>query len=89
MKIAIYTSLLLCSIVLFSCKKSEDSPVAPVTPAPTGMILVTGGTFSMGSMVTADEQPVHAVTVSSFYLDVKEVTVAQYRAFYLRHGKNP
>jgi len=81
MKIAIYTSLLLCPIVLFSCKKSEDSPVAPVTPAPTGMILITGGTFSMGSVVNAQEQPVHAVTVSSFYLDAKEVTVAQYRIF--------
>ena len=81
MKIAIYTSLLLCSIVLSSCKKSEDSPVAPATSVPPGMILVTGGTFSMGSVVTPQEQPVHAVTVSSFYLDAKEVTVAQYRIF--------
>jgi len=82
MKAAILTSLFLCSIVLYSCNKSEDSPVAPVSPAPTGMILVTGGTFSMGSTSgLSDEQPVHAVTVSSFYLDAKEVTVAQYRAF--------
>jgi len=65
---------------LFSCKKSEDSPVAPASPPPTGMVLVTGGTFQMGGLVNADEQPVHAVTVSSFFLDAKEVTVAQYRA---------
>jgi len=81
MKAVIYSSLLLWSIVLFSCNKSEDSSVGPVTPAPTGMILVTGGTFPMGAVVAADEQPVHAVTVSSFYLDAKEVTVAQYRVF--------
>jgi formylglycine-generating enzyme required for sulfatase activity len=81
MKIIILSLLFLCSIVFFSCKKSEDSPVAPVTPAPTGMVLITGGTFSMGSVGNADAQPVHAVTISSFYLDAKEVTVAQYRAF--------
>jgi formylglycine-generating enzyme required for sulfatase activity len=50
--------------------------------APPGMILVTGGTFQMGSTTgNSDEIPVHAVTVSSFYLDAKEVTVVQYRAF--------
>jgi formylglycine-generating enzyme required for sulfatase activity len=47
--------------------------------AQAGMILVTGGTFQMGSTTgNSDEIPVHAVTVSSFYLDAKEVTVAQY-----------
>lgn len=80
MKIGIYTSLFLCSICLFSCNKSEDPPVAPATSVPQGMVLVTGGTFQMGSLINADEQPVHAVTVSSFFLDAKEVTVAQYRA---------
>lgn len=50
--------------------------------AQAGMVLVTGGTFQMGSTTgQGDEMPVHAVTVSSFYLDAKEVTVAQYRAF--------
>lgn len=86
MKIAFYSSLLLCSIVLSSCKKSEDSPVAPAPSPPPGMILVTGGTFSMGSVAAPDQQPVHAVTVSSFYLDAKEVTVAEYRAFCVAPG---
>jgi sulfatase modifying factor 1 len=81
MKIIIFTSLLLCTIVLSSCKKSEDSSVAPAALPPPGMILVTGGTFSMGSVANAVEQPVHAVTVSSFYLDAREVTVEQYRVF--------
>jgi formylglycine-generating enzyme required for sulfatase activity len=73
MKISIIASLFLCSAFLLSCKKSEDSPVAPAASVPPGMILVTGGTFSMGIVVDADEQPVHAVTISSFYLDAKEV----------------
>jgi formylglycine-generating enzyme len=48
----------------------------------SGMVLVDGGTFSMGSNAgDPDEAPVHTVTVGSFYLDTKEVTVAQYRAF--------
>jgi formylglycine-generating enzyme len=50
--------------------------------AQEGMILVAGGTFQMGSTFgISNEMPVHAVTVSSFWLDAKEVTVAQYRAF--------
>jgi formylglycine-generating enzyme len=46
------------------------------------MVFVEGGPFQMGSTSgDADEQPVHTVTVSSFYLDPTEVTVAEYRAF--------
>jgi formylglycine-generating enzyme len=46
------------------------------------MVLVAGGTFQMGSAgVYSDERPVHSVTLSSFYIDKYEVTVAQYRAF--------
>lgn len=56
---------------------------------PDGMVLVTGGTFQMGSTSgESDEQPVHAVTLSSFYLDAREVTVAQYRAFCTATGRS-
>jgi len=73
--------LSVCSMFFFSCNKSEDSSVAPGTSFLPGMILVAGGTFQMGSVVNASEQPVHNVTLNSFYLDAKEVTVAQYRTF--------
>ena len=44
------------------------------------MVLVPGGYFSMGSETGYPaESPVHAVHVDSFYIDVFEVTVAQYR----------
>jgi formylglycine-generating enzyme required for sulfatase activity len=47
-------------------------------------ILIAGGTFSMGSDsadAQADEQPVHEVTVDSFYISKYEVTNAEYTAF--------
>jgi formylglycine-generating enzyme required for sulfatase activity/TolB-like protein len=43
--------------------------------APANMVLVEGGTFLMGSTNgDGDEQPVHTVTVSSFYMGKYEVT---------------
>jgi serine/threonine-protein kinase len=43
------------------------------------MVYVPGGTFEMGSIDgDVDEQPVHAVTLDSFWIDRTEVTNAQY-----------
>ena len=47
----------------------------------TGMILIPGGTFLMGAGAEEDYSPVHEVAVSSFYIDVHEVTNAQYAVF--------
>lgn len=49
-----------------------------------GMVLIPGGTFSMGSdnrWSRADEKPVHRVYVDSFWMDETEVTNAQFKAF--------
>ncbi len=59
------------------------------TQAPEGMILVEGGTFKMGqpnpnvggNKWSSDEQPVHEITLSSFYIDKYEVTNAQFCKF--------
>lgn len=57
---------------------STDTFVAP-PPPPEGMVVITGGTFQMGSTTgSTDEQPVHSVTVSSFLMDTTEVTQKQY-----------
>ncbi len=51
-----------------------------------GMVLIPGGTFWMGCNVTkdsncnADEKPQHMVTLSAYYMDLTETTVAQYKA---------
>ena len=55
--------------------------------APAGMALVPAGTFWMGCNATKDtvcssrpdENPQHKVTLSAYYMDVTEVTVAEYK----------
>jgi formylglycine-generating enzyme required for sulfatase activity len=60
-----------------SIQPSGDSSTA-------GMVFIPGGTFDMGGdndQAAADEYPKHKVTVSPFYMDVTEVTNAQFRKF--------
>lgn len=67
--------LFLLMLMLVSCKKEITQP--------TGMILIQGGTFLMGSADAEypDETPVHEVTLKSFYIDEAEVTNAQFAEF--------
>jgi formylglycine-generating enzyme required for sulfatase activity len=44
------------------------------------MMLVPAGEFTMGSNEGADEQPVHRVSLDTYYMDKYEVTVGQARA---------
>ena len=49
-----------------------------------GMVLIPAGSFLMGSEdpeAEAVEQPVHTVHLDAFYMDVHEVTNAQYKVF--------
>ncbi|MFH2006379.1 MAG: SUMF1/EgtB/PvdO family nonheme iron enzyme [bacterium] len=47
--------------------------------APTDMVCVSAGTFTMGSKIgDADEMPTHQVTLSEFLIDKYEVTFGQY-----------
>jgi formylglycine-generating enzyme required for sulfatase activity len=53
------------------------------------MIWINGGTFSMGAdndQGLEDEYPKHKVTVSGFWMDVTEVTNAQFAAFVAATG---
>lgn len=57
---------------------------APSGAAPAGMVLVPGGSFSMGAAggnFDVDETPAHVVTLDSFYIDAHEVTVARFAHF--------
>ncbi len=48
------------------------------------MVLIPGGIFEMGgdnNQADADELPKHRVQVSSFYMDITEVTNAQFKKF--------
>jgi formylglycine-generating enzyme len=66
----------------------EFTPLTVIVPP--ALVLVEGGTFQMGSASggDADEKPVHTVTVSSFCLDNREVTVAEYRGFCTGTGRS-
>ncbi|MBI2685516.1 MAG: serine hydrolase [Acidobacteria bacterium] len=65
-----------------------------VQAAEPGMVLIPRGTFQMGRgkltaddktamrpQILLDDRPVHAVTLSAFLLDAKEVTQAEYAEF--------
>jgi sulfatase modifying factor 1 len=88
MKSAMGQTLLICTTI------AAIGPSAPVSAAPaqsapssrpaptTDMVLIPGGTFSMGSSAAhGDEVPVHAVTLKAFLLDRYEVTNRQFAAF--------
>jgi formylglycine-generating enzyme required for sulfatase activity len=52
--------------------------ISPSRPPVAGMVLIPGGTFQMGQNGIAE--PIHSVTVSSFWMDTTEVTQADYVA---------
>ena len=59
-------------------------PVVPPTAGPDGMVLIPAGSFEMGSNdgeADDDEGPVHTVHLDAFYMDVYEVTNAEFKAF--------
>lgn len=56
-------------------------PAGVTAVATAEMVLLKGGRFAMGSADFPDAKPVHPVTVGRFWLDVHEVTNAQFTAF--------
>ena len=60
----------------------EKTPGPLDSTAPEDMVLIPAGKFQMGSNAGSfDEKPVHTVYVDAFYMDVYEVTNAQYKQF--------
>ena len=58
---------------------SDNYPAVVTTDFGLEMILVKGGTFTMGAEnITEDERPVHTVTLSDFYISKYEITQAQW-----------
>lgn len=78
--------LIILSAFVYSRKEAEPTGLhAQATGAANAkreMILIEGGTFTMGSNNSGDKQKgEHTVTVPSFYLDKYEVTNAEYAEF--------
>ena len=73
-------------VVLFWVSCGDDKVTKPETPSETSeMALIPAGSFQMGDTFNeiggSSERPVHTVYVDAFYMDVCEVTNAQYKAF--------
>jgi len=86
-------ALIVLSVFVYSRKDAETSGLHSTatgagTNAQREMVLIEGGTFTMGSNNTGEEQKgEHTVAVPSFYLDKYEVTNAEYAEFIKDTGK--
>ncbi|MDE0684506.1 MAG: SUMF1/EgtB/PvdO family nonheme iron enzyme, partial [Candidatus Poribacteria bacterium] len=70
---------LLILTILWVCG-TQHIPTADDTP--DGMVLIPAGEFKMGSHAGKNnERPVHTVYLDAFYMDIYEVTNAQYKIF--------
>lgn len=75
-------------------KQASDSTTSVTNPgvsnkAPSGMVYVPAGTFTMGRD-DGDyyERPAHKVSVRAFFVDIHEVTLADYDKFVKATGKH-
>ena len=80
----------MCTLALALGVLVLQATVSQATPVEDGLVLIPGGTFTMGSPVSerqrqADETQ-HQVTLSAFYVDPHEVTQQDYQAVM---GTNP
>ncbi|MEN8880235.1 MAG: formylglycine-generating enzyme family protein [Polaribacter sp.] len=71
-------------MLFIGCKKELKNN--PQIKTPKGMVWVAGKTFLQGAKASDTyamprEKPAHQVTVDGFYIDVTEVTNAQFKAF--------
>ncbi|MFT4833562.1 MAG: sulfatase modifying factor 1 [Flavobacteriaceae bacterium] len=84
-------SLVVIFIALFGCGSKSEKATSSETPIEkasvtdlSGMALIPAGTYVMGGksdQASEDEFPRHDVAISSFYMDVKEVTNADFLKF--------
>jgi sulfatase modifying factor 1 len=80
---------LIFAVVLLTVGPGMTRLVAGSSPANTTgepvrvteMVLIPAGEFQMGADSPSDNSPIHKVYVDSFYIDIYEVTNAQYQAF--------
>ncbi|WP_443939263.1 formylglycine-generating enzyme family protein [Pedobacter sp. MW01-1-1] len=75
---------LLLAVFLFQCKSKEADSAEANHNAPEGMVLIPGGTFTMGESNDpngANNINAYGVELDSFYMDQTEVTNKQFAQF--------
>jgi serine/threonine-protein kinase len=72
------------SVTPFATAAPAITTTKEISLAPSGMVLVPAGSFTMGAVsgkFDADETPPHTVYLDDYYIDVMEVTNAQFARF--------
>lgn len=81
--------VILCIVIIYTSvsyggssakHQTISSQTFNVNGVPFDMMKVEGGSFNMGSNLEVDEQPIHSVTLSSYYIGKTEVTQALWKA---------
>ena len=86
-KYILFSFLFSLTFLFYDCKSDKPATTKTIkTEAPKGMVWVEGKTFLQGAKASDKyamprEKPAHQVTVDGFYIDVTEVTNAQFKAF--------
>ena len=75
-----YATRLVATVVLAGLAAAAPAASAKA-PAPANMVWIPGGEFAMGSEHFPDARPVHRVSVDGFWMDVTEVTNADWKRF--------
>jgi formylglycine-generating enzyme len=70
-----------CKIPSRPVKKMQQTNTINKSNHIGGMVLIKGGTFTMGNKDFPDALPLHQVTISDFLLDEHEVTNAEFQQF--------
>ncbi|WP_142785776.1 formylglycine-generating enzyme family protein [Changchengzhania lutea] len=93
LRLVLICNLLFCALIIIGCKDSEKKAqtrtaieIPEVPEAPNGMVWIPGGTFNQGAVPQDDtamthEKPAHAVRVDGFFMDMTEVTNAEFSKF--------
>jgi eukaryotic-like serine/threonine-protein kinase len=83
--------LIVLSLFIYSRKEPESHILKPPAPLAANtkreMVLIEGGTFTMGWNKGDEQVGEHKVTVPSFYIDKYEVTNAEYAEFIKDTGR--
>ena len=78
-------AVVLC-LVLQSCENNKPKKTTTPQPKIDGMVWIPSGLFEMGAsdndpMALRHEKPKHSVQIDGFYMDITEVTNAQFSKF--------
>lgn len=69
------------SVIATDAKGSSTTETLTITVADGGLVLVEGGTFTLGDDSNVKTTPAHPVTVSSFHISKYELTFEEFDAF--------